>query len=114
MSEYRPNRNIGHNGNDLAGNGCQLNFDELLIVIRTAHKRTLDELRELTFRTHWYDTYEENGYHHHTRGERIEMLGSQLARLSRMLWVLQGMNGNEKRLDNFHWVFDPVVEEDLE
>lgn len=112
--EYLPSRSKGMNGNDLSGNGSQLNFDMLLATIRIAHYDKVNELRELTSRTHWSDTYEKNGYHHHTRGQKIEMLSAQLARLSQMLWVLQGMNGNEKRLANFHWVFDPSVEEDYQ
>jgi hypothetical protein len=109
MSEYIPNRNKGHNGNDLSGNGCQINFDELLIVIQTAHKNKVDELRQLLSDTHWADSYADNRYHHHTRGESIEVIGGQVARLSRMLWMLQGMNGNESRLSNFHWVFDSLI-----
>jgi hypothetical protein len=107
-ADYRPLRNKGMNGNDLSGNGCQLNFDMLLITIRTAHYNKVNELRELLSETHWSHSH---GYHHHTRGQKIEMLGAQLAMLSQMLWVLQGMNNNEQRLANFHWVFDPVVEE---
>lgn len=113
-SDYRPHRNKGMNGNDLAGNGSQLNFDMLLATIRMAHYDKVNELRDLLSETHWSDTYEKNRYHHHTRGQRIEMLSMHLARLSQMLWVLTGMTHNEKRLANFHWVFDPVVEEDLE
>jgi len=112
MSEYRPNKNKGMNGNDLCGNGCQLNFDMLLTTIRMAHYDKVDELRELLSNTHCSHTYEKNGYHHHTRGLKIEMLSAQLARLSQMLHVLQGMNGNTDRLSNFHWVFDGSTHEE--
>ena len=111
MSEYKPSRNKGMNGNDLSGNGCQLNFDMLLSTIRMAHYDKVNELRELLSETHWSHSYGGQGYHHHTRGQRIEMLSAHLARLSQMLWVLQGMNLNADRMDNFHWVLDPVVEE---
>jgi|TARA_R100000482_G_C5131245_1_gene152095 hypothetical protein len=112
MSEYKPSRNKGMNGNDLSGNGSQLNFDMLLTTIRMAHYDKVNELKELLSETHWSHSYGGHGYHHHTRGQEFERLTAQLARLSQMLWVLQGMNNNEQRLASFHWVFDPKVEED--
>ena len=105
MSEYKPNRNRGYNGNDLAGNGSQMNFHDLLVTIRTAYQDKLSQLRNITNGMHWSDTYEKKGYHHHTRGQFIEQLSHELMRLSTMLWVLEGMNGNAERLRNFHWVY---------
>lgn len=105
-------RSKGMNGNDLSANRSQLNFDMLLTTIRMAHYDKVNELRNATDRIHWSDRYDSHGYHHHTLGQRIEMLGAQLARICQMLHVLQGMNGNEERLANFYWVFDPKAEED--
>jgi|TARA_E500000305_G_C4013533_1_gene234175 hypothetical protein len=103
--EYKPHRGWGYNGNNLAGNGCQINFNELLVTIRIAYQDKLHELQDILRDMHWADTYEKHGYHHHTRGQKIEKLSHELMRLSRMLWMLEGMNGNAMRLRNFHWVF---------
>ena len=106
-------RHRGRNGNSLAGDGCQINFDMLLTTIRMAHYDKVNELRVAT-EIHWSEGYDSHGYHHHTRGDKIEMLGGQLARLSHMLHMLQGMNDNKARLTNFHWVYDIPEEIDLE
>ena len=112
FSDYTANSGRGHQGNDISGNGSQINFDMLLRVIRMAHKTQIDALKQLLSDTHWSHDAPQFSYHHHTRGQAIEALGQEIKGISMMLWVLQGMNGNERRIKNFHWSFNKTVGDD--
>lgn len=112
FTDYTGHRGRGVEGNDVAGNGSQINFNLMLRVIRMAHKDKIDTLRQLLSDTHWSHDAPQFSYHHHRRGQVIECLGVEIKDISLMLWVLQCMNGNTTRIKNFHWVFDTVVEDD--
>ena len=120
FSDYTANSGRGVEGNDLSGNGSQINFDMLLRVIRMAHVTQINNLKQMLSETHWSHEYANpvevaNGYapkfsyHHHRRGQAIVALSQEIKGISLMLWVLQGMNGNERRIKNFHWSFNKTV-----
>tara|TARA_R110000737_G_scaffold275535_2_gene282510 strand:- start:579 stop:1040 length:462 start_codon:yes stop_codon:yes gene_type:complete len=113
FSDYTANSGRGVEGNDISGNGSQINFDMLLRVIRMAHVTQINNLKQMLSETHWSHDAPEFSYHHHRRGQAIEALSQEIKGISLMLWVLQGMNGNERRIKNFHWSFNkPVGDEE--
>lgn len=103
---------IERKGNYIDGNGMQMDYNELLLMVQTAHMNKRNELIELLGCTWFTDTYEDSYYHQHTRGMKIACLGTEFERIASVLHHLQALGKSKKRQTNFSWYFNEGDEEE--
>lgn len=103
---------IERKGNFIDGNAMQMDYNELLLMVRTAHTNKKNELIELLHGTWATDTYKNSNYHQHTRGMKIACLGIEFERITSVLHHLQALGKSKKRQTNFSWYFNEGDEEE--
>lgn len=103
---------IEREGNYIDGTRMQMDYDELLLMVRRAYLDKKFEMQNLLENSWCTDTYEKHRYHQHTRGKQIAYLGEEFERIANILHHLQALGESKDRQANFSWWFNDEGEEE--
>lgn len=117
---------IERKGNYIDGNGMQMDYDEVLLMVQVAYLDKKNEMINILGETHPLDEYGKPSwvggacrYLQSTRGQKVAQLGREFERIANVLHHLQalgsGLGDKEwatKRRANFSWWFNDEGEEE--
>jgi len=111
---------IERKGNYIDGTRMQMDYDELLLMVRRAYLDKRSQLQDLLTNSWPTDKYGDESlydhrvsrYHQHTRGQRVALLGKDFERIANILHHLQCLGESKDRQANFSWWFNDEGEEE--